>query len=313
MTDWDIVDEDGKFPGSDPAAVAGDASAQPAISNEQSATSKVTPAISRQSDNDVSTPVPAIGHSARNDGSSVVKRDTSSDTTVQQRIPDQPQSALTRERQASANRTMLEAALTARNNEQPQLGWNPTTGEPWFAVRSYAENAYPALYGKKKSVFHRVSRMMPDFVLRYERFPAQRYVLIWPEFVDPGMVRDMRMWNRFDEFRLFLEEWASLTGNVRMMDVVLEEFLRRPEYTRRGLKVPDGFVLSPNLGSQNATASARSRTPPQKHRSPSVRRHGRERGYGSVRGGMRLKDPNPQPLGFCRPKYNLGRLKREEN
>jgi hypothetical protein len=35
-----------------------------------------------------------------------------------------------------------------RRGYKPKFGWNPTTGEPWLAMRCYAKGAYLALSGK---------------------------------------------------------------------------------------------------------------------------------------------------------------------
>jgi hypothetical protein len=48
-------------------------------------------------------------------------------------------------------RQRLEATWASRRSRagyQPQLSWNPATGEPWMAVRAYATNSYPALSGE---------------------------------------------------------------------------------------------------------------------------------------------------------------------
>lgn len=86
--------------------------------------------------------------------------------------------------------TLLEAAQRKKQIQQlwagrwnrrgynPQLGWNPETGEPWMAVRSYAENSYPALSGEQHSHLKHVQEQMPEFVLQYERFPHLGFTLI---------------------------------------------------------------------------------------------------------------------------------------
>jgi hypothetical protein len=65
-----------------------------------------------------------------------------------------------------------------RKKYKPQLGWNEATGEPYMAVRAYAENSYPALSGENHSFLKGVERQLPEFCLQYERFPQLGYTLI---------------------------------------------------------------------------------------------------------------------------------------
>ncbi|KAG4431140.1 hypothetical protein IFR05_013377 [Cadophora sp. M221] len=162
---------------------------------------------------------------------------------------DNPLGSITPE-EALANKQMLEHRLASRSRYQRpchiQLGWNPATGEPWFAVRSYADNAYPAIWGRNDQ----------QFVLQFERFPSLGYVLIWTELADPRLINYDEVWDRFHQFRQFLEEWARMRGNVEMMDKCLERFFERSEDTRLGLPVPAGFVLDQRMRDQVAGAPA---------------------------------------------------------
>jgi hypothetical protein len=92
---------------------------------------------------------------------------------------------------------------------EPQLGWNPATGEPWLAIRCHVRNAFPALIGRNHEYFHELERSVPEFRLRYERFPTDGYMLIWPEFSRPTDLVNQTIWAKFGNFRAFLEGWAA--------------------------------------------------------------------------------------------------------
>lgn len=119
-----------------------------------------------------------------------------------------------------------------------QLGWNPETGEPWMAIRCYADRAYPALSGmisqlpalcvygltneglNQKYIFE-LQRMEPSFILQYTRFVgtdfpgSEKYILMWPEFRYLLGLVDPETWEKFNQFRAFLQLWASEPGDVR--------------------------------------------------------------------------------------------------
>jgi hypothetical protein len=92
---------------------------------------------------------------------------------------------------------------------EPQLGWNPATGEPWLSIRCYIRNGFPALIGKNHQYLHALERQVPEFRLRYERFPTDGYLLIWPEFARPTDLVNQAIWAKFGNFRAFLEGWAT--------------------------------------------------------------------------------------------------------
>ncbi|PVH73164.1 hypothetical protein DL98DRAFT_595335 [Cadophora sp. DSE1049] len=215
--EWNIhayfFGEDALFMGLDPAvAVARMSSVHPAISsNGQSlaSASGTTP-----------TPTP------RTKIKTEIKREASPSSPPPPSAPTPPPPSLTQPQRAaaSANRVMRESALARRNKHHytPQLGWNPSTGDPWCAVRSYAVNSFPAIWGPRRSALTSVERVQPDFIIQ---------------------LGDEGCWMRFHKFRTFLAEWAALTGNVEMLDSFLARFLARPEGEKLVLPVPAGFVM----------------------------------------------------------------------
>ena len=96
-----------------------------------------------------------------------------------------PPAQLISPEEAASTRKQIETLWLNRWNRksyQPQMGWNDATGEPHMAVRAYAENSYPALSGDRHSFLKKVQRLMPEFVLQYERFPHLGYTLIVSAF-----------------------------------------------------------------------------------------------------------------------------------
>ncbi|KAL2067633.1 hypothetical protein VTL71DRAFT_15729 [Oculimacula yallundae] len=153
---------------------------------------------------------------------------------------------------AEEARTMLETAIRRRNRStntayKVQMGWNPRTGEPWFAVRSYASNSFPALWGPNRSALRDVYAMVPEFVLQFERFPERGYTLLWPEFASPASVYDKEIWVKLSQFRAFLEEWAGKKGNVMLISECLRAYVERTRGERPVSAMPAGFVLDEGL------------------------------------------------------------------
>lgn len=112
-----------------------------------------------------------------------------------------------------------------------------------MAIRAYATNSYPALSGEHHATLNAFQDMIRDFLIQYERFPEQRYTLIWPEFANPAKLVNQGTWEKFGELRAFLTEWAAYTGTAPLIDKAFEEFCHRPRHQRQGLPLPAGFVL----------------------------------------------------------------------
>jgi hypothetical protein len=123
----------------------------------------------------------------------------------------------------------------------PQLGFNPSTGEPWMSVRTYASNGYPALSGSHHRYLHTFEKQIPEFDIRYERFNKD-YVLIWPEFKDPLDILKEEVWEKFGRLRAFLANWASEIGRVECIYRAHRSWLALLEEGQKGLDVPEGFV-----------------------------------------------------------------------
>lgn len=65
-----------------------------------------------------------------------------------------------------------------RRSYQPQMGWNTATGEPWMAIRCYAGNAYPAISGPYNSHLKAVGKLIPEFVIMFQRLRKEKCILI---------------------------------------------------------------------------------------------------------------------------------------
>lgn len=234
LTCYFPVGEDSIFPGVDPAAsITPDSTKQ--TENLSFSTTQVHPRTECQKDMQAAA------------------AQTQPDCSTSQATPEQ----------AVANRIMLEGALVTRDRDyQVQFGWNPATGEPWFAVRSYSENSYPALYGPNRKILHNVGALAPEFVLQFERFPHLGYTLMWPEFANPFDINNNEVWQRFNQFRTFLQEWASMKGNAQQMDGCLKMFRNRPEETKKALALPHGFVLDQEMRSRVLSVPAPARHKP---------------------------------------------------
>jgi hypothetical protein len=125
---------------------------------------------------------------------------------------------------------------------EPQLGWNPATGEPWLAIRCYIRNAFPALIGPNHQYLHALARNVPEFKLRYERFPIDGYTLIWPEFARPTDLVNQAIWERFGNFRAFLEEWTA-SGQQQCFPIhqAYRSFKEKKGSVELSLRNPPGF------------------------------------------------------------------------
>lgn len=128
----------------------------------------------------------------------------------------------------------------------PQLGFDPSTGEPWMSVRCYADNAYPALAGSHHRYLQTLSKQIPEFEIRYERFP--NYILIWPEFKDVLDLSKKDVWDNFNRLRAFLVSWASTKREVPIIFKAHREWLTSPADRGRRLDVPDRFLLEESRG-----------------------------------------------------------------
>ncbi len=70
---------------------------------------------------------------------------------------------------------------------------------------------------------------------------------MWPEFSTPSDINNSRVWVCFNQFRAFLQGWASKRGKVEMMDGCLKMFQNRPDEQKKELALPEGFVLDQML------------------------------------------------------------------
>ncbi|CZR60312.1 uncharacterized protein PAC_10208 [Phialocephala subalpina] len=130
---------------------------------------------------------------------------------------------------------------------QPQLGFNPQTGEPWMAIRCYAEDAYPALSGQRHRYLLSLKKKIPKFEIQYERFEVekdwgQKYLVIWPEFMDPDDLNNEQLWEEFGELRAFLESWAA-GDKAETIYQAYNKWLKLPKHERRGLELPEDFPI----------------------------------------------------------------------
>jgi len=125
---------------------------------------------------------------------------------------------------------------------EPQLGWNPATGEPWLAIRCYVRNAFPALVGPNHQYLHDLARRVPEFKLRYERFPIDGYTLIWPEFARPTDLVNQAIWKKFGNFRAFLEEWTA-SGQQQCVPIhqAYRSFKEKKGSAALSVSYPPGF------------------------------------------------------------------------
>ncbi|KAF8855746.1 hypothetical protein BDZ45DRAFT_746186 [Acephala macrosclerotiorum] len=135
----------------------------------------------------------------------------------------------------------------AFQNYKPQLGFNPSIGEPWLSIRCYAEDAYPSLSGQRHRYLLSLKKKIPKFEIQYERFEkgkdwGHKYLLIWPEFRDPKDLDDEGLWEEFGELRAFLESWAKEEKPGPIFKAY-GKWLELPKYMRKGLELPEGFPI----------------------------------------------------------------------
>jgi hypothetical protein len=112
-----------------------------------------------------------------------------------------------------------------------------------MALRSYATNSFPALVGQSHTVLNAFQDMNPDFIIQYERFPEQKFTLIWPEFADPKKLMNQETWEKFAVLRAFLKYWAGEDNSAPLIDTAYLKWLDLPEVYRKPLPLPMGFVL----------------------------------------------------------------------
>ncbi len=149
---------------------------------------------------------------------------------------------------AAETHTHLEdlwARSVRRQGYKPQLGLNPDTGEPWLAIRCYAYNAYPAFSGEGQRYLAYLHKAIKHFVIQYERFRTEGYLLIWPEFRKPTELNDDQRWRDFNVLRNFLAKWADMRA-VQHIHVAYSVFCSLPESEKQPLPFSEGFYFDYN-------------------------------------------------------------------
>lgn len=142
---------------------------------------------------------------------------------------------------------------------QPPLGWDPGTGEPWMAVRCYANLAYASLVGTQGHNLHALRSMMNFCNIEFARVDSLAirfpYVLLWIEFLDTRAPPDPTTVQEFLSIRKFLCEWSSnpLDFALDGIHLAYEEFLQRPILDRSGheIPLPNGFSFTQNPQMEN--------------------------------------------------------------
>ncbi|CAD6502019.1 BgTH12-02262 [Blumeria graminis f. sp. triticale] len=126
-------------------------------------------------------------------------------------------------------------------NYEPQFGWNPSTGEPWLALRSYRENSYTSLSGPAHRYLRQLSAFFPAITIQYDRFPHLGFTLIWFDLRDPKSVFSANVWRELAQLRAFFEDWASSNNVSRPIHQAYKIFIDQNAPTRPTLPLPDDF------------------------------------------------------------------------
>jgi len=101
--------------------------------------------------------------------------------------------------------------------------------------------------GPQGAFLNRLHALTKHFILYCEKFEAEGYLLLWPEFRNRSDITNPRLRNEFERFRAFLQEWASnrgcwSNGHKRMrIDLAYEAFQANPSLIIESPPLPEGF------------------------------------------------------------------------